>query len=633
MGNTRSRARVVAQNTSSNWMILVASMMLFGLVLMAGAVGAQERVIKSHGISTFGPLKYAEEFPYFDYVNPQAPKGGEMSTWGFGNFDSLTPYILKGNAAALSTVFFDSLMTGNLDEPDSLYGLLAHRIEYPENRAWAIFYMRPEARFADGTQVTAHDVVFSLNILRDKGSPSFKVIYKDFKSVEALDDLTVKFVFSEEGPLRELPMTAAGIPVFSKAYYEDRDFAESTLEPPLGSGPYELLSVDPGRSVAYRLREDYWARDLPVNVGQNNFEVLKVEYFSDYTAAFEAFKAGAYTFREEYSSLIWSTGYDFPALDKGWVVREDLADGRPSGTQGFWFNLRREKLQDPRVRQAISMAFNYEWSNDSLFFGIYTRTDSFWENSNMQAEGMPSDAELALLTPLRADLPEAVFSEPAFVPAVSKPERIGDRRILRRAGKLLDAAGWEVADDGLRYNAAGEVLQIEFLNDSASFERIINPFVENLKRLGVDAVYTRVDSAQATEREKKFDFDLTTRRYSMSLTPGIELRGIFGGEAAEALGSNNIAGVNNPAIDALIIAIESATSREDLTTAVKALDRALRAMHIWVPQWYKPVHNLAYYDMFERPYADTPPPSAVGEMSIWWYNADKAKALDDAGAF
>jgi len=633
MDKSRAQTQVKTQNALSQWVVLAASLMLFGLVILAGAVQAQERVIESHGISTFGPLKYPADFAHFDYVNPDAPKGGELSTWGFGNFDSLTPYILKGNAAALSTIFFDSLMTGNLDEPDSLYGLLAHSIEYPENRAWAIFHMRPEARFSDGTQVTAHDVVFSVDVLIEKGTPSYKVLLKDFQKVEALDDLTVKFTFSEDGPLRELPMTAAGIPVFSKAYYADRDFSESTLEPPMGSGPYELQSVDPGRSVSYQRRADYWARDLPVNVGQNNFDVLKVEYFSDYTAAFEAFKAGAYTFREEFSSLLWSTGYDFPALDKKWVVREDLPDGRPSGTQGFWFNLRREQLKDPRVRQAISMAFNFEWSNESLFFGIYLRTDSFWENSTMQAEGMPSEAQLALLNPLRENLPEAVFKEPAFVPAVSKPGRIGDRRVLRAAGKLLDDAGWAVASDGLRYNAAGDVLRVEILNDSASFERIINPFVENLKRLGVDAVYTRVDSAQATEREKKFDFDLTTRRYSMSQTPGIELRGIFGGEAAEALGSNNIAGVNNPAIDALISAIEAATSREELDTAVKALDRALRAMHIWVPQWYKPVHNLAYYDMFERPYTDTPPPTSVGEMSIWWYNPDKAEALDDAGAF
>ncbi|MCK4713694.1 MAG: ABC transporter substrate-binding protein, partial [Marinosulfonomonas sp.] len=360
---------------------------------------------------------------------------------------------------------------------------------------------------------------------------------------------------------------------------------------------------------------------------------LKVEYFADYTAAFEAFKGGAYGFREEFLSKLWATGYDFPALDKGWVIKEELPDGNPAGTQGFWFNTRRAHLKDPLVRQAISMAFNFEWSNDILFYGIYTRTDSFWENSDMQAEGMPSDAELALLEPLRADIPESVFTEPAFVPAVSNPEKVSDRKMLRRAGKLLDQAGWPVGDDGLRYNAAGQKLTIEILNDGPSFERIINPYVENLKRLGVNAVYTLVDSAQAQDREKNFDFDLVTRRYSMSETPGIELRGMLGSAAADALGSRNIAGVSNPAVDVLIVKIESAKSREELDVAVKALDRVLRAMHIWVPQWHNSKHNIAYFDIFERPYTDTPPKTSLGEMSIWWYNPEKAAALKAAGAF
>ncbi|HGG65929.1 MAG TPA: ABC transporter substrate-binding protein, partial [Rhodobacteraceae bacterium] len=291
-------------------------------VLWATSVRAEQKIIKSHGISTFGELKYPADFPYFDYVNPDAPKGGEFSTWGFGTFDSMTPYILKGNAATLSTAFFDTLMTGNLDEPDAMYGLVAETIEYPEDRSWAIFHMRPEAMFSDGTPVRAEDVVFSFEALRDKGAPSYKVLFKDFEKVEALDDLTVKFTFAADAIKRELPMTAAGIPIFSKAYYATRDFAESTLEPPLGSGAYELLSVDAGRSVAYKRRDDYWARDLPVNVGQNNFDVIKIEYFADYTAAFEAFKGGAYSFREELLSKLWATGYDFPAIQKGWVIKE-----------------------------------------------------------------------------------------------------------------------------------------------------------------------------------------------------------------------------------------------------------------------------------------------------------------------
>ena len=603
------------------------------LVLLTSPLRAEQKIIKSHGISTFGELKYEADFKHFEYVNPDAPKGGEFSTWAFGTFDSLSPFILKGSAARLSSVFFDTLMTGNLDEPDSLYGLVAHTIEYPEDRSWVIFHMRPEAEFSDGTPVRAEDVVFSFNVLLEKGVPSFKVSYKDFEKVEALDELTVKFTFAKGAPFRELPMNAAGLPIFSKAYYQTRDFGESTLEPPLGSGAYELLKVDAGRSVAYKRRDDYWARDLPVNVGQNNFDVIKYEYFADYTAAFEAFKGGAYAYRKEYLSKLWATGYNFPALDKGWIKQETLPDGNPSGTQGFWFNLRREKFQDPLVRQAISMAFNFEWSNKELFYGLYQRTDSFWENSELQAQGLPSPEELKLMESLHAYIQPDVFTEPAFVPAVSSAEKLSDRRVLRQAGKLLDEAGWKVGDDGFRYNAAGEKLSIEFLNDSPSFERIIVPYVQNLNRLGVDAVYSLVDAAQSKDREKNFDFDITVRRYVMSETPGIELRGMFGGETAELLGSNNIAGVADPAIDKLIEIIEAAQTRDDLDVAVKVLDRVLRSMHIWVPQWYNPVHNIAYLDMYERPYTDTPPKTSLGEMSIWWYNPEKAAALRAAGAF
>ncbi len=524
---------------------------LFALSLALSTPGALaqdgtqdgETIITSHGVSSFGELKYPEGFAHFDYVNPEAPKGGEMSTWAFGTFDSLTPYILKGNAAAMSTAFYDSLLTGTLDEPDSMYGLVAESVEYPESREWIIFHMRPEATFRDGTPVTAEDVVFSFNILVEKGLPSFRVQFNDIEKAEALDEHTVKFTFDPDGPLRELLMTAGGLPIFSKAYYEDRDFAESSLEPPMGSGAYELLSVDPGRSVAYKLRDDYWAKDLPVNVGQNNFDILRVEYFADYTTAFEAFKGGAYTYREEYQSRIWATGYNFPAIEEGTIEVETLPDGRPAGTQGFWFNLRREKFQDPRLREAIGMAFNFEWANESLFYGLYDRTDSFWENSQtLQATGMPSEAELELLEPIREHIPETVFTDEAFTPATSSSTELADRRTLRQAGRLLNEAGWEVGDDGFRYKD-GERLTIEVLNDSPSFERIINPYIENLKRLGIEARANRVDAAEAQERQKNFEYDIVTQRFAMSQTPGDELRSVFGSETADVPGSSNIAGL------------------------------------------------------------------------------------------
>ena len=618
---------------------LLSPLRLGAAILVTLSLGAtalpghadEPATITSHGLSTFGELKYGPDFTHFDYVNPDAPKGGEFSTWAFGTFDSLTPYILAGNAAIGATLFYDSLMVSSSDEPDAMYGLLAESVEYPEDRQWAVFTLREGATFSDGTPVTPEDVVFSFNVLMEKGSPSYRVTFADFETVEALDERRVKFTFREGAETRELPMAAAGLPVFSAAYYADRDFSRSTLEPPLGSGPYRLKSIDAGRNVVYERREDYWGRDLPVMQGKWNYDTLRFEYFADYTAAFEAFKGGAYLFRTEYSSLEWGTGYDFPALDRGWMVKESLPDGRPNGTQGFFFNLRRPIFEDPRVREALGLMFNFEWSNETLFYGLYARTDSFWENSeDMQAEGMPSEAELALLEPLREHLPESVFTEPAFVPNVSSTRAL-DRSALREAGRLLDEAGWTMQGN-VRRNAEGQPLRIEILNDSPSFDRIINPYIENLKRLGVDAVYTRVDAAQATEREKSFDFDITTRRYAMSNTPGLELRGMFGSEVANIPDANNIMGVANPAVDALIMKVENARTREDLTVAVRALDRALRSLHIWVPQWYNPGHNIAYMDVYRRPEQGLPP-YAMGEIDFWWYDAERAEELRAAGAF
>ncbi len=627
---TSGKTATLVHGTALRRTIYAGALGIACFLLSFGAARAgEDTVIKAHGISAFGDLKYPEGFAHFDYVNPDAPKGGTFSTWGFATFDSLTPYVLKGQAATLSSIFFESLMTGSADEPDAMYGLLAESIEYPESRQWAIFNLRPQARFSDGTQVTADDVVFSFNTLVDKGRPSYKTTFSDFETVESLSRLQVKFTFKDGVNTRELPMAAAGLPIFSKAYYADRDFAESTLDPPLGSGRYVLDKVVPGKTVSYRARDDYWGNDLNINIGRENFEILKIEYFSDYTAAFEAFKGGAYNYREEYSSKIWATSYDFPSLSKGWVVKDTLPDGNPSGTQGFWFNMRKDKFKDPAVREAIGMMFNFEWSNKTLFYDLYDRTDSFWENSPLQASGPISAAELALLDPLRANLPASVFESEAYTPVISKPNQL-DRGVFRRAGNMLNDAGWTIVN-GVRKNANGETLTVEILNDSPSFDRIVNPYVKNLIKLGVDAKMTFVDPAQETERRKTFDYDITTQRYVMSLTPGIELRSIFSSETANTPGSSNLTGIANPAIDALITIIEGAKSREDLSVAVKALDRALRAMHIWVPQWYKGVHNIAYLDVYEYP--ENLPPYAMGEMDFWWYSDAKAQKLKQAGAF
>ncbi len=592
-------------------------------------LAAQEKIIKSHGISTFGDLKYDANFKYFDYVNPDAPKGGEFSTAVLGTFDSMSPYILKGQAAALSTVFFESLMSSSSDETDSMYGLLAKTIEYPESRQWASFNLRPEARFSDGTPVTADDVVFSYNTLNEKGRPIYKTLLRDVETVEALGALTVKFSFKQGANTRELPMLVAGLPVFSKTYYTSRDFAKSTLEPAIGSSPYVLDKVTPGKTTSYIRRDDYWGKDLPINIGHNNFDRLTIEYYTDTTAAFEGFKGGVYNFRAENYSKLWSTAYNFPSLEKGWVIKTTLPDGNLSGTQGYWINTRKEKFHDIRVREAIGLMFNYEWSNKTLFQGQYTRTTSFWGNSPMQAKGMASDAELALLLPLKENLPNSVFAKEAFYPNFSKPKQL-DRAALRKAGSLLDAAGWKIVQ-GKRTNAKGEVLSISFLNDSPAFERITNPYIANLIRLGITAELETVDQAQAKERQKSFDYDIVIQRFVMQKTPGLELRGMFSSLSAATHGSSNLSGLDNPAIDALIEKIEQAKNRKQLNTAVRALDRSLRALHIWVPQWYNATHRVAYLDVFEHP--ENIPPYALGEMDFWWYSEKKAKKLQAEGAF
>ncbi|MEL7414363.1 MAG: extracellular solute-binding protein, partial [Pseudomonadota bacterium] len=429
-------------------------------------------IIVSHGISSFGDLKYPADFTHFDYVNPDAPKGGVFSTWAFGSFDSVTPYVLKGNPADGASGLFDTLLVRSFDEPDSYYGLVAETLEYPEDRSWVIFNLRPEAQFSDGTQITAEDIVFSYNALLNDGRPTYKISFKDVAGAEALDTHRVKFTFKEGSRTRDLPSLVGSIPVFSAAYYADRDFSEDTLEPPLGSGVYLVKSADPGRSIVYSRNKDYWAQDLPVRKGHYNFDELSYEYYTDYTSAFENFKAGEYLFREEYSSAVWGTGYDWPALNDGYIKKEVIPDNRPSGTQGWWFNLRREKFEDPRVRRAMGMMFNFEWSNRTLFYDLYERTNSFWENSTVKAVGRPSEAELALLEPLREHLPEEVFTDEAFVQPVSSDQRL-DRSTLRRASRLMDAAGWRIVD-GVRQKD-GEKFEIEILNDSPSFERIINP--------------------------------------------------------------------------------------------------------------------------------------------------------------
>ena len=588
--------------------------------------------VTSHGISTFGELKYEADFQHLEYVNPNAPKGGEMSIWGFGSFDSMHPYSTKGRAGRLSSIFFETLLEGTADEPDSAYGLLASSMEYPEDRSEVIFNLRPEARFSDGSPLTADDVVFSYEILRDKGLPSFRaVIESEVASATALSATRVKFVFKEGVPTRDLPQMVGGLPIFSKKYYLETgaNFEDSTLTPAIGSGPYVLETVDVGQNIIYKRNPEYWGRNLAINRGRHNFDRIRVEYFADYNSAFEGFKAGAYYFRNEASSKIWATGYDFPSLQKGWVVKDTPPDGTLATGQSFIFNLRREQFTDIRVRKALGLMFNFEWSNKTLFYGIYERISSFWENSYLKATGLPSNGELAFLNPLKNILPDTVLKAEAELAPTSSKRQL-DRTNLRKASALLDDAGWIVGDDGIRRNKLGKTLTLEILNDSQAFDRVINPFVENLQRLGVDAVHTRIDNAQMTERERNFDFDMVVGNFRTSLTSGSGLKQYFGSESAD-YSIFNLSGYRSEAADKLIEDILAAEDRQTLNDATRALDRLLRAEVFWIPQWFKKKHTVAYYDMYRYP--DKLPPYDLGTLDFWWFDEAAFNKLKSEGAF
>jgi len=583
----------------------------------------------SHGLSAFGDLKYPENFTHFAYANPDAPVGGQLSmigTSGVTSFDSLNAFILKGQPAEGLNLLFDTLMVRAMDEPDAMYGLLASAAEISEDRSAVTFTLRPDARFQDGTPVTAADVVFSFDTLKKDGHPFIRLPLRDVARAEALDAQHVRFTFAG-AETRDLPMIVAELPVFSKAYYTAHDFTATTVEPPLGSGPYKVKDVQLGRSITYARNPDYWGWNLPVNRGRFNFAAIRYDFFRDRSVAFEAFKAGAYDMREEFTSKTWATEYDFPAKRDGRVVRATLADENPSGVQGFFINLRREKFADIRVRRALDLAFDFEWANRNLFFGLYDRTDSYFENSALAASGLPGAAELALLEPHRDKLPAAVFDR-AYIPSVTNGS--GNlREELKQAGELLDAAGWRVKD-GKRVNASGEHLTIEFLNYETAFERIIGPYIRNLKRLGIDAKVRTVDPSQYEARVESFDFDITTSRYVQRNTPGIELRGYFSSAAAAQPGSRNIAGISDPVIDALIEAVIAAPDRAALTAAAKALDRVLRSQHYWVPQWFKGVHTIAYWDRFGRP--TVTPKYDTGIIDTWWVDPAKAARIDSGKA-
>lgn len=597
--------------------------LLAALVWVAFATNAWSE--PRHGLSAFGELKYPADFTNFDYVNPDAPKGGLLSMIGTGNlitFDSFNGFILKGNPVQGLTYLFDTLMTRADDEPDAIYGLVAHSAEVAEDGMSVTFFLRPEAEFSDGTPVRAVDIVRSFDIIKADGHPFLAMPLRDVESAEAVDELTVRYTFT--GSLtRDLPLLVAQLPVLSSVWYEANDFTTTSLTPPLGSGPYVIDDYQLGRSVTYRLREDYWARDLPVNRGRFNFGELRYEFYRDPTAEFEALKAGEYDLREEFTSRNWATGYDVASVRDGLLNRVIIPDERVSGAQGFFLNTRLEKFSDPVVREALALAFDFEWTNRNQFYDLYVRTESFFENSSMKAEGLPGPGELALLEPWRGQIPDSVFGE-VVIPPVSDGSG-QDRSLLRQASNLLNQAGWTIVD-GKRQNSAGEVFEIEFIIISPTWERVVAPYVKNLVLLGIDATIRRIDPSQFEERIKTFDFDVVTQRYIIDNTPGAELRNYWSSDAANTQGSRNLSGISNPAIDAMIEAMIGATSRVELETSARALDRLLRAGHYWVPHWFKNIHTIAFWDRFSWP--DVKPQFERGVIETWWFDADKAARLE-----
>ncbi|MDQ8699310.1 extracellular solute-binding protein [Hyphomicrobium sp. LHD-15] len=589
------------------------------------AFGAPLAAEPKHGLSIFGELKYAPDFKHFDYVNPDAPKGGKASQIGpagITTFDSFNAFILKGDAAQGMELTYDSLMARALDEPDAVYGLVAETVDVAADGMSVTFKLRPEAKFADGSPLTADDVVFSFETIKAKGHPRLAFPLRDVKAAEALDPHTVRYTF--EGTLiRDLPVTVATLPILSKAYYTAHDFDKTSLEAPLGSGPYKVGGYKAGTYVSYVRRPDYWGKDLPVNVGQHNFDEVRYEYYRDRTLELEGLLAGNIDFREEFTSKDWATGYDRQPVKDGRVKLLTIPDERPSGAQGFFINTRRDKFKDVRVRKALELAMDFEWMNKNLFFGIYTRTASYFENSDLKAVGSPSAEELALLEPFKDKLPPEVFGEPVSPPVTDGSGN--NRTQLREALKLLSEAGWTQQGSGGLRNAKGEPLTVEILVDSPSFERIASPYVKTLRSIGIDASVRMVDDAQYERRTKDFDFDLTTQRYALQTTPGVELKTFWGSQAAATNGSFNLAGIADPVLDQLIDKIVAAKSRAELVTATRAADRVLRAGYYWVPQWYKGAHNLAFWDKFGWPAVK--PKYERGALDTWWFDAEKAKAL------
>ncbi len=592
------------------------------LAPLEAARAAGDRVSVGHGMSMYGDLKYKAGFKHFDYTNPDAPKGGDVKLSALGTFDNLNPFILKGVPAAGIGEAFDALMVQSSDEPFSQYGLIAETIEVPADRSWVAYTLRPEARFHDGTPVTADDVVWTMETLKTRGHPFYRSYYAKVVKAEKAGERKVTFRFAP-GDNRELPLIVGQMPVLSRAYWSKRDFEKTTLEAPLGSGPYKVESVSPGRSITYRRVKDYWGAKLPVNAGRHNFETIRYDYYRDTTVSLEAFKAGEYEFRLENVAKNWATGYSGPAVSQGLIKKETVQNEVPTGMQGFVYNTRRLIFADPRVRQALGYAFDFEWTNKTLFYGAYTRTKSYFSNSELASRGQPGPDELKVLEPFRGKVPAEVFTKAYEPPATDGSGNI--RENLKAALDLLKDAGWVVKGQKLVNARTGEPMTFEVLLADPAFERITLPFVKNLERLGVVARVRTVDTAQYQNRLDAFDFDMTVSVWGESLSPGNEQRDNWSAEAARIKGSRNLAGVSDPVVDQLVDLVVSAPDRPTLVARTRALDRVLVRGFYVIPHWHIQAWRVAYWDKFERPRIS--PKYALGFPDAWWVDAQKEAAL------
>ena len=606
-------------------------MQLTGAVPLSKIVGisvahADERKF-SHAITLYDDIKYPAGFKHFDYVNPNAPKGGKVRLYQLGTFDSLNPFTFKGDSVAVTTN--EALVSRALDEPTTDYGVVANGVWFPEDRSHVVYRLRPEARFHDGKPITVEDIMWSMET-RKAIHPQWESYWRNIVKMEQSGDNEITFIFDSMGN-RELPALAGQITALPKHWWtgkdakgKDRNIAEGTLEIPLGSGAYRISKYRIGDSVTLERVEDYWGKDLPVHVGTDNFDEIEYIYFRDQTVAFEAFKGDQYDYRLEGSAKSWATGYEFPAVKDGRVIREKIVLEEVQPIQTWALNLRRVKFQDERVRRAFNLAFDFEWSNQNLFYGQYTRARSIFNNSEFEARGLPSPEELALLEPLRAELPPSVFTGEYTNPLNDTPAN--RRSNLREASKLLAEAGWNVTADGGRNilkNADGEKLDVEFMLDSPLFERIALPYQQQLELLGIGVAIRTIDPAQYEKRTTDFDYDITVGGWGQSLSPGNEQRDFWGSSSAGKPGSRNYCGIKNKAIDTLIEKMIFVRDRRGLVTACRALDRAVMANNYFVPMWYAPYDRVAYWNRFSHP--DKPPPFATGFPTIWWWDEEKAK--------